>query len=311
MICYKTEQGRLFMLDAPEADSWISLTAPDAPEIGAVSQMCGIPEETLRAALDPEERSRMESDEGYAMILINVPCVDERQAWELYDTVPLAIILTCDAVITVCREDSPVLHPFTEGRMKAFSTAMKTRFVFQILHTAASLYLLYLGNIERKIGEIEEGMHRSTRNRELFELLKLQKSLVYFTSSLRANEAVLEKLMRTTARETVPEDAQLLEDAVTENRQALAMAGVYRGVLSSTTEAIASVISNNQNSVMKTLAIITIVMAIPTMFFSAYGMNVRATSMPLADHPAAFSILVGLSLAVSGVVALLVAFHRR
>lgn len=311
MLICKSEPGQLQKIPAPEKGCWISLTAPTEEEITSIAQTCALPDDVLRAALDPEERSYIDTDEGYVMIVINVPTMDTDRERELYDTIPLSIIMTPEMILTVCREDTPVLRPFAEGKIREFSTVMKTRFVFQILYAAASLYLMYLRQIDRRSEVIEAGMHRSTRNREIFELLKLQKSLVYFTSSLRQNESVLEKLMRTDAVKKYPEDAQILEDAITENKQALEMAGIYRGVLSSTTDAIASVISNNQNTVMKTLSIITIVMAIPTILFSAYGMNVASSSMPLAAHPHAFFLIVGISLAFSGVIALLFSLLRR
>jgi len=310
MRIYKGGPDGIAAVGAPEKGCWISLTAPEEEELAQISCQCGVPAEMLRAALDPEERSRIDTEDGAVMILINIPTVVTDKERELYDTVPVSVILTEETVITVCGEDTPLLRTFAEGRMRDFDPAKKTLFLFRILYAAASMFLLYLKSIDRRSESIEAGLHRSARNRQLFEMLKLQKSLVYFSASLRANESVMEKLSRTTAVKKYPEDAEILEDAIVENRQAMEMAEIYRGVLSSTTDAIAAVISNNQNAVMKTLAVITIVMAIPTIVFSAYGMNVTAASMPLAAHPYAFPLLLGISLALSGAAALVFSFFR-
>ncbi len=152
---------------------------------------------------------------------------------------------------------------------------------------------------------MEAQLHKSTQNRELIELLKLEKSLVYFTTALRSNEAVLEKLLRTELIKKYPEDSELLEDVIVENKQAIEMANIYSGILSGMMDAFASVISNNLNIVMKVLAIITIVMAIPTMIFSAYGMNVNMASMPFAQSPWGFPIIIGMSVILSVVVTLI------
>ena len=166
----------------------------------------------LRAALDTDERSRIETDDNCTMILVNIPTVKEHDEKELYDTIPLSVLITKETVITVCLEDTPVLRPFAEGRVKGFFTNMKTRFIFQILYRTASLYLQDLRIIDKKSDMVENQLHRSTQNRELIELLKLEKSLVYFTTALRSNEAVLEKLLKTDSVKKYPEDNELLED---------------------------------------------------------------------------------------------------
>jgi len=187
--------------------------------------------------------------------------------------------------------------------VRDFHTYMKTRFILQILYKNASLYLQYLRIIDKKSGVVEEKLHKSTKNRELIELLQLEKSLVYFTTSLRSNEMVLEKLMRNEKIKKYPEDTELLEDVIVENKQAIEMANIYSGILSGTMDAFASVISNNLNIVMKFLATITIVMSIPTMVASFYGMNVNSIGMPFADNPHGFIIVLGLTLALTLIVA--------
>lgn len=182
---------------------------------------------------------------------------------------------------------------------------MKTRFILQILHRNASMYLRYLRIIDKKSEQIEEKLHKSTRNRELMELLELEKSLVYFSTSLRSNEVVLEKLLKVESIKKYPDDTDLLEEFIIENKQAMEMANIYSGILNGMMGTFASVISNNLNIVMKALAVITIVMSIPTIVFSAYGMNVKISGMPFADSHWGFLIIILASVIISLVAALI------
>lgn len=182
---------------------------------------------------------------------------------------------------------------------------MKTRFIFQILYRNATLYLNYLRIIDRRSDAIEQKLHEATKNRELIELLELEKSLVFFTTSLKSNEVVLEKLLKSTAIKKYPEDEDLIEDVIVENKQAIEMANIYSGILNGTMDTFASVISNNQNSVMKFLTTITIVLSIPTMIASFYGMNVKADGMPFANIRGGFIIVIGISLIISLIIALI------
>lgn len=301
---YLTTQDGTHQISEPAPGCWISLVAPTAEELKSVSEYRSLDIDILKAALDLDERSRIDADEGYTMVLANIPTVEERTDIDLYSTIPLSIIIAGDCIITVCSEDSPIIRSFEQGKVRDFHTYMKSRFILQVLYRTATLYLQYLRIIERKTDEVEDKLHRSTQNRELIELLKLEKSLVYFTTALRSNEVVLEKLLRTELIKKYPEDAELLEDVIVENKQAIEMASIYSGILSETRDAFSSVISNNQNTVMKVLAIVTIVMSIPTMIFSAYGMNVFNGSMPFATHPKAFLIIIAISILMSVVIAL-------
>ena len=195
------------------------------------------------------------------------------------------------------------LKAFVNRRVREFYTFKKTRFVFQILYRNAASYLRYLRIIDRKSDQIEEKLHISQKNSELIELLELEKSLVYFTTSLRSNEVVLEKLLRTERVKKYPEDEDLLEDVIIENKQAIEMANIYSGILSGMMDAFASVISNNLNIVMKFLATVTIVLSIPTMIASFFGMNFD--NIPLGHSPFGFFTIIVLTLIISGVVALL------
>lgn len=302
---YMTEGQQLLTLEAPKEGCWISMIHPTEDELSRISQDYSIEINDLRSALDTDERSRIESDENFIMILVNIPTIEDDTEKELYDTIPLSLFVSQKTIITVCSEETPVLQPFIMGRVKDFNTSMRSRFIMQILYRNASLYLQYLRNIDRQSDLVENKMHKSTQNSELFELLKLEKSLVYFTTALRSNEVVMEKLFKNERFKKYPEDAELLEDVIIENKQAIEMAAIYSGILTSMTDAFASVISNNLNNVMKTLAIVTIVLSIPTMIFSAYGMNVASTGMPFADSPYGFVIIVVTSLILSLLVTIL------
>ena len=302
---YLSEGQKILTLDAPAEDCWVCMTHPSEEEISVTAKHFGIDPNDLRSALDIDERSRIESEDNYMMILVNIPTVEDDSEKELYDTIPLSIFVVGKNIITVCLEETPVLTPFATGRRKDFRTSLKSRFVMQILYRTSSMFLQYLRNIDKQSDLLESRMHSSTQNRELFELLKLEKSLVYFTTALRSNEVVMEKLFRSERFKKYPEDTELLEDVIVENKQAIEMAGIYSGILGSMTDAFASVISNNLNNVMKTLAIITIVLSVPTMIFSAYGMNLASRGMPFADSPWGFVIVVVTSLILSLLVALI------
>ena len=301
---FKTIDGAIHEIQEPQEGCWIALTNPTATEIFEISEQFGIEVDDLRAPLDEEERSRIEVEDNYTLILADVPAIEERNEKDWYVTIPLGIIVTQKMIFTVCLEDTQVLTRFMEGRVRNFFTYMKTRFILQILDRNASMYLRYLRIIDKKSEQIEEKLHLSTRNQELMELLELEKSLVYFTTSLRSNEMVLEKLLKVESIKKYPEDTELLEDVIIENKQAIEMANIYSGILSSMMGTFASVISNNLNIVMKVLAVITIVMSIPTIVFSAYGMNLSAAGMPFSRTPWGFLIVIILSVVASIIAAI-------
>lgn len=300
---FRTIDGSVHQISEAQEGSWIALTDPTATEILEISEKYNIDADDLRAPLDEEERSRIEVEDNYTLILVDIPVTEERNDKDWYITIPLSIIVTDEMIFTVCLEDSSILSAFMDGRVRNFYTYKRTRFILQILYKNASMFLHYLRIIDKKSEMVETKLHKSQRNQELIELLELEKSLVYFTTSLRANEVVLEKLLKVDRIKQYPEDEDLLEDVIVENKQAIEMANIYSGVLSGTMDAFASVISNNQNIVMKFLAIVTMVMSIPTMIFSAYGMNVNSKGMPFANDPMGFLYVILFSLVLSLVVA--------
>lgn len=301
---FKTIEDKLQEDSEVSEGCWVALTKPTNEELQTVERETGIDIDDLRAPLDDEERSRIEQEENCVIILVDIPSLDEK---DRYVTIPLGIYMTKQVIVTVCLEETPVLRAFMNNRVREFFTFKKTRFVFQILYRNATSYLRYLRIIDRRSEQIEEKLHISQKNKELIELLELEKSLVYFTTSLRSNETVLEKLMRTEKVKKYPEDQELLEDVIIENKQAIEMANIYSGILSGMMDAFASVISNNLNVVMKFLSTVTIVLSIPTLIASLFGMNF--TNIPLGDNPHGFVIVTVCTLAVTALVTIY--FQRK
>lgn len=299
---YKTVADKFCEIKEIEEGCWIALTNPSATELLEISEKCGIDMDDLRAPLDDEERSRIEVEDDYTLILVDVPTTEVRNEKDRYVTIPLGIIVHTHYIITVCLEETSVLKSFTDGRVRDFFTFKKTRFILQVLYRNASVYLQYLRIIDRKSEEVEHKLHISTKNSELIELLELEKSLVYITTSLRSNEVVLEKMLKTDKIKQYPEDEELLEDVIIENKQAIEMANIYSGILSGTMDAFASVISNNLNLVMKFLATVTIVLSVPTMIASFYGMNVP---LPGMNNPHGFWIVCAIALLITGITVLI------
>lgn len=302
---FKTLDDGLKRMADYDAGCWVALTNPSPTELLEVSDKYSIDIDHLKAPLDEEERSRIETEDNYTLVLVDIPCVEEKDNRERYVTMPLGIIIAENVLITVCLEATPILKGFMDGRVRGFYTYKNTRFILQILYKNASVYLQDLKIIDRKSEEIEDKLHISQKNRELIELLELEKSLVYFTTSLRANEVVLEKLLKSDSIKKYPEDTELLEDVIIENKQAIEMANIYSGILSGMMDAFASVISNNLNIVMKTLATITIVMSIPTMIFSLYGMNFK--NIPLGGWEHGFAAVTAGTLMLTAIIAVLFA----
>lgn len=238
------------------------------------------------------------------MIIVDIPTVEERSGRDWYETIPLSIIVTKTMIITVCMQDTPVLHPFMEGTIRGFNTFMRSRFILQILYRNATMYLRYLRIIDRETDKLELRLRHSMQNREILMLLELSKTLVYFNTSLKSNEIVMEKLMTLTRIKQYPEDEDLLEDVITENKQAIEMANIYSGVLANMTDAFASIVSNNLNNVMRIFTMISITLSIPTLIFSMYGMNFQQgmIGMPLSDSKWGFLVIVLLACVLAGAV---------
>lgn len=306
---YKTVNDEFLCLDNFEDGVWVNMVNPDEDEIKRVCEGLGAEAEYIKAALDEEERARIEHDNGQVLIIVDVPVIDKDGNLNLYATIPLGIIMMKESIVTVCLKDNTVIKDFEKKRVKAFLTHFKNRFVLQILYRNAAQYLQYLKYIDKASSKIEKDLHRSQKNKELIQLLKLEKSLVYFSTSLKSNEVVLEKMLKLDIVKKYEDDLDLLEDVIIENKQAIEMANIYSSILSGTMDAFASVISNNLNIVMKFLTSITIVMAIPTMVSSFFGMNVP---IPLGfdSNPHAFTFIFGFVTIVAGISVFLLAKRK-
>lgn len=278
---------------------WIHLTNPSLDEISTVCRESGAQEALLQAALDEEETPRIERDDGQTLILVDIPVVEPEGTSFIYNTMPLGIVLLDNMVVTVCLEETTIISDFYLGRIRGFDTCKKTRFVLQLLYKTSAKYLQYLRQVDKASTQVEMALHKSLKNRELIQMLKLEKSLVFFSTSLKANEVVLEKLLKTKFIKRYPDDEDLLEDVIIENKQAIEMAAIYRDILSGTMDAFASVISNNLNIVMKFLAAVTIILSVPTLIASLWGMNL---DVPFGNMAGGFAIVTGFSLILTGVV---------
>lgn len=270
---------------------WVQMISPTPQESEVIAQELNVDIDDIRAALDEEESSRIELQDGYTLILVDIPTTEIRHEKQSYTTIPLGIILTQDVIVTVCTEDTPVLKNFVMNRVKEFSTKKRLRFVYQILYRTAAIYQMNLRIIDKRRTEIEERIGKNTEDMDLIDLHELESTLVYFATSLRANGVVLDRLTRYKRLEQYPEDKELLDDVIVENHQAIEMTSIYRDIINGTRELMSSVIDNRLNNVMKYLTSITIVMAIPTIISGIYGMNVDERWMPFANTPFGFLII--------------------
>lgn len=288
---YKTDDKKIHEENDIVDGVWIDMCNPTISEGEEIASKLDIDVSDLLAALDEEESSRIELEDGYTLILVDIPAVEIRHDKQAYTTIPLGIILTSNTIITVCTEETPILQAFINGRVKEFSTKKKLRFVYQILFRISSFYQTNLRIIDKKRTEIEERIDDKTEDADLIDLHALESTLVYFATSLRANSVVLDRLTRYKRLEQYPEDKDLLGDVIVENQQAIEMTTIYRDIINGTRDLMSSVIDNRLNNVMKTLTSITLVMGIPTLISGVYGMNVDSKWVPFASVPYGFGII--------------------
>lgn len=292
---YKTDNGIIREVSHFSSDIWVKMVSPSHEETNQISQKYNIDLDHMKAALDNDESARIEIEDDYTLILVDIPVAEKRGEYNEYTTVPLGIILTEDAIITVCARDTQILKSFVQKKMKDFSTKKRIRFLYQILFHIATQFQTDLRKIDKKRTEIERHITDITEDRELIELHELESNLVYFATSLRANGLILERLTRYTRIKQYPEDKELLEDVIIENKQAIEMTQIYRDIINGTRELMSTVINNRLNNVMKYLASITIVMAIPTIISGLFGMNVLGEGIPFAGSPWGFGIICGIT----------------
>jgi magnesium transporter len=302
-IYKSTETKVLEQVDNISKGCWINMYAPTEEEINKVASEANIYVDFIRDALDDEERPRIEREDGQVYIIVDYPYITHDDAgFPIYETIPIGIVLTDEFIITVSLKDTPILEVFKNNKIKEFFTFKKNRFALQILAIITSYYLRYLKQINKRTNEIERELHQSMKNKELYAFLALEKSLVYFTTSLKSNKVVLDKILRFSYIKMYEEDKDLLEDVMIEKIQAIEMAETYSSILSGMMDAFASIISNNVNIVMKFLTSFTIILSFPTIVFSFYGMNV---DLPFQNSPHAFWISITVACVLSLLTALI------
>ena len=301
---YRTDNRIISEIDQFDTGAWVKLTAPSLEDCAEISDRFHMDIADVRAALDDEESSRINLEDEYTLILVDIPSAEMRNNRHSYTTIPLGILIAEDVVITVCAEETAVLRSFVEQRVRDFSTKKQMRFTYQILYNACMVYQSLLRSIDRKRTEIEERIDQNTEDVDLIDLHELESNLVYFATSLRANGVVLDRLTRYGRLRQYSEDQELLEDVIIENRQAIEMTQIYRDIINGTRELMSTVINNRLNNVMKYLAAITIVMSIPTIISGLWGMNVGGKWMPFSSTPHGFAIICVITLLLCIVVML-------
>ena len=300
---YKTNLAKknIEKLHQVETDCWISLVNPSEAEIAHTVAATGVDVDLITKMLDDDELPRVEVSGNATLVVIDIPAHD--QSDDKYTTYPLGIIITKTGyIITISLNSPAILQDFANNRIRDFRTAKKTRFLIQIINAAAAQYIKVLDDIYRQIQSAEESLKKNTRNENLIEMLSIEKTLVYFTASLKENDVVLERLSKGIVLPLFDDDADMLEDAIIENRQAIDMATIYRDILSSISTTYGTVINNNLNYAMKFLAGATIVLSIPTIISSFLGMNVPFGEVGTDSHAAI--IIFVLSIIASLIVAL-------
>lgn len=295
LTIYKTTPEGLEIIESVANGCWINAIDPTPEEIKQL-QAWGIEPELITYSLDLDEMARVERDEGYTLILLRIPYLQGVDQDIPYITIPMGIIIKDNFIATLCRYPNDISHILTNGKYRGFKTAKRYRFVLYVLLETATRYLVYLRDINRAVDNVEDQLQKSTRNHELLELLKYQKCLVYFTTALHSNEVMMERLQRMKMFNQYEEDEELLEDVLTENQQAIQTTNIETEILSSMMDAFASIISNNLNVVMKALAALTIIINMPTIVASFYGMNV---ALPGEEHPLAFMTVFGIALSMT------------
>jgi magnesium transporter len=304
LTIYKTTERGLEEIESMANGAWVKAVDPTPQEVEQLVNW-GIDVDYINYSLDFDEMPRMERDDDYTFILIRIPH-KQPDSDIPYITIPLGIMIKSNFIVTICRFDKDMFKVLANGKYRLLKTAKRYRFTLYIFLETATRYLTHLREINRSTDAIEDKLQKSTRNREVLDLLKHQKSLTYFATALRSNEVMMERVQRTHIFNYYEDDQDLLEDVLTENQQAIQMTNIATELLAAMMDAYASIISNNLNAVMKILAAITIMISLPTIVASFYGMNV---DLPFQTLPFAFWLTVGISAALIGLAAMI--FYRR
>ena len=304
LTIYKTTEQGLEQLDSMANGTWVKAVDPTPEEIQKLVDW-GIDVDYINYSLDLDEMPRMERDDEYTFILLRIPH-SQPESDIPFITIPLGIMIKGNTIVTICRYDKEMFKILANGKYRLLKTGKRYRFALYIFLETATRYLMHLREINRMTETLEDQLQKSTRNREVLELLKYQKSLTYFATALRSNEVMMERVQRTQIFNYYEDDQDLLEDVLTENQQAIQMTSINTEILSSMMDAFASIISNNLNGVMKALAAITIIINVPAVVAAFYGMNV---ALPGETHPLAFLTVIGISLTLTALAIFI--FYKR
>ncbi|MBQ6943769.1 MAG: magnesium transporter CorA family protein [Ruminococcus sp.] len=290
---YTYTNGKMTLDDKFSEGCWVSVVSPTPQEIKELIEDYGIDSGFVKSSLDEEESSRIEREDDQTLIIIDTPVsTTDKDDTKIFYTMPMGIIITETNVFTVSLNNAQIIEEAVRGTIRNLRPEFKTRFVLQLLLRIAAMFLYYLKQIDKISSLAEQQLHNAMKNELLMQLLALEKSLVYFSTSLKANEATIEKIFRGRVVKLYDEDQDLLEDVLIEMKQAIEMASIYTGILSSMTGSFSSIISNNLNIVMWRLTIVTIIMQIPNMIFGFYGMNTAGLPIPYTWFPSALAIIV-------------------
>lgn len=289
---YTSENGVLVPCAECEDGCWISVINPTPQEIDELIEIYGLDSGFVKSSTDEEESSRIECEDNQTLVIIDTPVssVDSEET-RLFYTQPLGIIITDKNVFTISSKETQLLREAVAGGIKNLRPLFKTRFVLQLLLKIATLFLIYLKQIDNISSSAEQELHDAMKNELLMQLLALEKSLVYFSTSLKANEATVEKICRGRVIHLYDEDQDLLEDVLIEMKQAIEMASIYTSILSHMMDGFSSVISNNQNIVMWRLTIITVILEIPNIIFAFYGINTVDLPLPYTWFPIVLTVV--------------------
>lgn len=297
----KKTAGCLATIDEMEPGSWISVVDPTASELERLREL-GIPDAFISSSLDVDERARTDRESGATLIILRVPYDAGEHADVRYRTVSMGIILFKETIVTISKVKINIVDHLLQNRSQIVSTVKRNRLILHILLSTAQNYLIYLRRIDSSIETVEFKLQRSLQNGEVLELLAYQKSLVYFTTGLKSNEVMMQRLQKSHLFEMYADDQDLLEDVLTENTQASEMTAISSNILNQMMGAYGTIISNNLNAVMKFLASATIVLSFPTIVASIYGMNVH---LPGQNTPHMFYGVMAFSMALSVLVIML------
>ncbi|MDE5721274.1 MAG: magnesium transporter CorA family protein [Clostridia bacterium] len=304
---FEARSGALEQLEKFKNRCWIDMVNPDDGECDEVSALTGVPEDMIKAALDDNERARTEFDDGCSMFVVDCPLIEESDNGDSYTTLPLALIYNDKCIITVCLKGNTVLKEFITGRERVICEN-PLLFVLKFMLGNAKRFLYCLKQIDRKTHRIQSEMGRTMRNSEIIQLLDLQNSLVYFSTSLNSNARVHEKLFKVEGVATREEMLDLYDDVIIEGKQAIETCNIYKNILSVTMDAYGSVISNNANDTMRKLTIITIILAIPTMIAGFWGMNMTVPFQTGEDNTSTvwFWVVIAATAVLTVAIALLI-----